>query len=174
MKDLKDYKVLVVDDEQDVRDYLSTALEDAGFQVSTASDGQEALEKVQKEKPDAISLDLVMPKHSGMQFYRSLQKNKEWKNIPILIVTGHARDDWGRVDFETLTMQGPGVYLEKPVKPKQYVESICSILKMDVPEHVKQWSDRDTESLRSEIEKTMGEADPEQLQKALDALKKNK
>ena len=174
MKDLKDVKVLVVDDEQDVRDYLSTALEDAGFQVRTASNGKEALEEVEKDKPDAISLDLVMPQHSGMQFYRNLQKNKEWKKIPILVVTGHAHDDWGRIDFETMTMQGPGVYLEKPVKPRQYVESICNILKIETPEHVKQWSDRDTDSLRSEIEKSMGEADPEQLQKALDALKKNK
>ena len=54
--------VLVVDDEEGLRLYLQTALEDAGFTVTTAADGLEALERVQAQPPDAISLDLVMPK----------------------------------------------------------------------------------------------------------------
>jgi len=75
-------KILVVDDELDIRNYLSQALIDVGFIVSTASDGFEALEALKSELPDLISLDLVMPKHSGLKFYRDVLKNKQWEKIP--------------------------------------------------------------------------------------------
>ena len=68
-------RVLVVDDEADVRDYLRSALADAGFSVETAVDGQEAMETVRRHPPDLISLDLVMPRHSGAKFYHALQKD---------------------------------------------------------------------------------------------------
>ena len=123
--------VLVVDDEQDVRDYLQTALEDAGFQVETACDGLEALEAVRRNRPDLISLDLVMPRHSGAKFYRELHKDKTLQHIPVLIVTGHARDEMGRADFDEMTMSGPGVYLEKPVRPKSYVSAVRKLLGME-------------------------------------------
>ena len=92
----EDKTILVVDDEDDVRNYLKTALEDAGFNVNTATNGKEALEQVEKQRPDMISLDLVMPEHSGFEFYQKLQRNKEYKNIPTLIVTGHAHDELGK------------------------------------------------------------------------------
>ena len=101
--------VLVVDDEKDVRNYLKTALQDAGFRVVTACDGFEAMEKVESEAPDLISLDLVMPKRSGAMFHRELKKSKKWAKIPVLVVTGHAHDDLGKADLEELTMSGPGI-----------------------------------------------------------------
>ena len=169
----EDKTILVVDDEDDVRNYLKTALEDAGFKVNTATNGKEAMQEVEKDRPDMISLDLVMPGHSGFEFYKNLQKHKEYKNIPILIVTGHAHDELGKVDFEKMTMQGPGVYLEKPVKPKQYVQSVCKILDVEVPEEMKSVKP-DPDKLRSELQQNLDNADPEALQRALDALKKNK
>jgi CheY-like chemotaxis protein len=123
--------ILVVDDEEDVRKFLSMALEEAGFNVVTANDGDQALEAVKKQKPDLISLDLVMPRKSGVKFYRDLVKSKEYSDIPIIIVTGHARDDLGRSDLKELTMSGPGVYLEKPVKPDNYIAAIKQILGLD-------------------------------------------
>ena len=75
--------VLVVDDEADVRNYLKTALSDAGFRVATANDGLEALESVRSEPPDLISLDLVMPKHSGAKFYHEIQKDKRISSLLI-------------------------------------------------------------------------------------------
>jgi CheY-like chemotaxis protein len=110
-------RILVVDDEADVRAYLSMALEDAGFEVMTAADGLDALEMARKNLPDLISLDLIMPRHSGARCYHDLQKDKHLAKIPVLIVTGHARDQLGRADFEEMTMSGPGIYLEKPVSP---------------------------------------------------------
>jgi CheY-like chemotaxis protein len=81
--------ILVVDDEDDVRRYLSMALEDAGFEVLTASDGEEALKVLSNHPVDLISLDLIMPRKSGVKLYRDLQKDKAWKKIPVLVVTGH-------------------------------------------------------------------------------------
>ncbi len=160
--------VLVVDDEPDVRVYLRDALEDAGFAVETAADGLEALELVRRRLPDLISLDLVMPRHSGARLYRELQKDRKLSSIPVLIVTGHARDELGRTDFEELTMSGPGVYLEKPVRPDSYVSAVRRLLGMeniDSPEPA-------SEDLRRSLDRALSGADHEALQRALEALRK--
>jgi two-component system alkaline phosphatase synthesis response regulator PhoP len=171
MSEIKDFRILVVDDEEDVRNYLKTALVDAGFQVTTAADGFEALEEVNKEEPNLVSLDLVMPKHSGVKFHYEMKKDKELSKIPILIVTGHARDDLGKSDMEKLSMQGPGIYIEKPVSPKKYVSTICQMLEIDVPRGFEVAKD-DPEELRNELFSSLADADPDALKKALEAIKK--
>ena len=161
-------RILVVDDESDVREYLQLALEDAGFEVETACDGSEALEKVHQNPPNLISLDLVMPKHSGVKFYRDIQKDKEYSKIPVLTVTGHARDALGKADFEEMTMSGPGVYLEKPVSKVKYVAAVRKLLGMEPLET----SGSDQNALEKSLADALKEANPEDLQRALDALKK--
>ena len=158
-------RVLVVDDEQDVRDYLSRALVDAGFAVETATDGLDAMAKVREHPPDAISLDLVMPRHSGARFYRDLQKDARLSKIPVLIVTGHARDDLGGPDFEEMTLRGPGVYIEKPVNPSTYVSAIRTLLKLENPPP-------GPGDLRRTLEEALSGADRDALQRALAALQK--
>jgi len=161
--------VLVVDDEADVRAFLSAALIEAGFDVVTAEDGFEALERVQEQIPDLISLDLVMPRKSGVKFHRELVKNKKWSHIPILIVTGHGRDDLGKADLKELTMSGPGIYLEKPVKPNNYIAAIKRVLKLDATDEEGRLADQ-TE-LQSELKTLVDEADTETLKKIKDMLK---
>ncbi len=160
-------RILVVDDESDVRNYLRMALEDDGFIVEEATDGLEALEAVKKNPPDLISLDLVMPEHSGAKFNRELSKNPEWAKIPLLIVTGHARDELGKADFDELTMSGKGIYLEKPVKPVSYVSAVRQLLGME--ESSKKI---EQENLKDELKDTLEGADPDALRAALEALKK--
>lgn len=160
--------ILVVDDEEDVRNYLSMALKDAGFRVSKAKDGYEAIEMVRKEPPDLISLDLVMPKRSGARFYQDLQKDPELARIPVIIVTGHARDAMGKVDFEELTMSGVGVYLEKPVKPHSYVSAVCRMLGVPNPLD----SAENGEELKQKLSESLEKASMEDLKRALEALKK--
>lgn len=173
MSEISSKKILVVDDEDDVRKYLSTALIDAGFSVDTAGDGLEAINYLKEGNlPDLISLDLVMPKHSGMKFYHEMRKNKEWAKIPVLIVTGHAHDDMGKVDFEQMMMSGPGVYLEKPVKPKNYIGRVCDLLGIEAPESAGQGDESDPDSLRKQLEKSLSGADPDALKRALEAIKK--
>ncbi len=156
-------KILVVDDEEDVRSFLSTALIEAGFDVSTAEDGNIALEKIKNQIPDLISLDLVMPRKSGAKLYRELLKNKKWAKIPILIVTGHARDELGKSDLKDLTMSGPGVYLEKPVKPDNYIAAVKSILNMDTTNEEKKAAD--TVKLQIELKNIIDNADTDTLNK---------
>lgn len=159
--------ILVVDDEEDVRNYLKAALEDAGFSVETAVDGLDAMEKVRRHPPDLISLDLVMPRHSGIKFYRELRKEPELAKIPVLTVTGHARDELGKADFAEMTMAGKEVYLEKPVRPASYVGAVCRILGMEeaTPEPC------EPADLRHKIEEALSDANQPALQKALDALR---
>ncbi|MFC2150744.1 response regulator [Calditrichota bacterium] len=160
-------RILVVDDEDDIRAFLRTALENAGFTVETACDGKEALEAVLANKPDLISLDLVMPKHSGTRFYHELQKVRELAKIPVLTVTGHARDELGKADFEEMTMSGPGVYLEKPVSPSTYVSAVRKLLGMEPLAD----NYTDPHQLHSKLSEAMKGADKEALQRALEALK---
>jgi CheY-like chemotaxis protein len=164
----KQKRVLVVDDEPDIREYLKTALTDAGFLVDEAADGQQALEIVWRNPPDVVSLDLVMPHHSGIKFYQAVQKDKLLSKIPVLVVTGHARDDLGRADFEEMMMSGPGVYLEKPVHPDTYVAAVCRLLGIEDQRPPEPQAD----DLRRELSSALSGADRDTMQRALDALRK--
>jgi CheY-like chemotaxis protein len=161
-------RILVVDDEADVRAYLSMALEDAGFAVDTAADGLDALEMARRNPPDLISLDLIMPGHSGARCYHDLQKDKRLAKIPVLIVTGHARDDLGRSDFEQMVMSGPGIYLEKPVSHESYVAAVSKMLGMEAPNP----SPFLATQLRSELTEALANADDATLKRALDAIRR--
>lgn len=167
----QDRTVLVVDDEPDVRDYLSQILRDAGFNVRTARDGSEALEMIRADPPDFVSLDLVMPRKSGHKLLYELRKDRKLSQIPVLIVTAHAQDEMGEGDLKDImdnrVLSGPGVYLEKPVKPLSYVRAVQRALGLEeTPE------DHDRISLQEELQKAMPEAEPHALRRALEALRK--
>ncbi len=155
--------VLVVDDEEDVRQFLVAALTEAGFDVVTAADGYEALAKVKEQPPDLISLDLVMPKRSGVRFFRDINKNKKWAKIPIIIVTGHARDDLGKSDLKELTMSGPGIYLEKPVKPHNYIAAVKKTLGLETTTEEAEAADK--VKLQNELKNLVDEIDLDKLKK---------
>ena len=171
MERAEDKTILVVDDEPNVRQYLTTVLEDAGFNVVAAGNGAEALEIIKKQIPDFISLDLIMPKKSGHRLLHELRRNKQWSRIPVLIVTAHARDELGKGDLQDLldnrVMSGPGTYLEKPVNPLTYVQSIQRALGIEETEETV-----DKINLKEELQDSIRNASPEALRKALEALKK--
>ena len=166
-----DKLILVVDDEPNVREYLRAILEDAGFRVLTAGDGEEALKLIKSKKPDFISLDLVMPRKSAHRLLYELRKSKELSRIPVLVVTAHAKDDLGKKDMEDLLenriMSGPGTYLEKPVNPRTYVDAIRRALGLPVSEAAEERVD-----LTDQIRRGLTGASPEALRQALQALQK--
>jgi two-component system alkaline phosphatase synthesis response regulator PhoP len=172
--------ILVVDDEEDVRDFLQAALEDAGFNVETAADGEEALSKVRANPPDAISLDLVMPRKSGAKFLREIRKDAHLQHIPIVLVTAHAKDNLGRQDFEDLIsgkeIRKPESYLEKPVKADAYVNTIQKALQSPSVKTLVSHSvsASDPEKVKDELKGLIDGADPEKLAEALKILKKKK
>jgi CheY-like chemotaxis protein len=165
-----DKNVLVVDDEPGVREYLAQILRDAGFNVLTAEDGDKALEIIRAQKPDFISLDLVMPRKSGHKLLYELRKDSELSRIPVIIVTAHAHDELGRGDLQDImqdrVVSGPGVYLEKPVKPLDYVR--CVQRALGVEESV---DDAERIDLQEELQSHIARAQPHALRRALDALK---
>ena len=85
-------KVLVIDDEADIRSVLKFRLEKAGYHCLTAADGKEGLAVVAAEKPDFIILDLIMPVMDGVKVYRHLKMNPKTKHIPILAFTAQDAD----------------------------------------------------------------------------------
>jgi len=165
--------ILVVDDEPDVVIYLKTILEDAGFRVITASDGNEALEQVKRQKPDFISLDLVMPQKSGIRFFYELRHNKEWSRIPVIIVTAHAQDEKIKGDIEGMlaerTIIGPRTYLEKPIKPYDYVELVKKELGIS-SESETESPTSEADQLRQKLQQLLSISSPETLKKALALL----
>jgi len=167
--------ILVVDDEPDVLIFLQSALEDAGFSVLTASDGNEAIEVLQANTIDFISLDLVMPNKSGARCLYEIRKNKEWSRIPVVIVTGHARDELGRNDFEEIfsgkTISGPQVYLEKPVKAADFVNMVKRQLDIEVVDEPAAEGSR-PEALKEDLKGMLEGADAEMLKKIKEMLEK--
>ena len=165
----EDKTVLVVDDEPDVRDYLASILKDAGFNVLTAGDGEEALEVARRDRPDFISLDLVMPKKDGHKVLYELRKDKALARIPVLIVTAHAQTDMGQHHLEGIladkVISGPGTYLEKPVRPTDYVRSVQRALGIEETPDASARTD-----LKDEIQQQIANASPNALRRALAAL----
>ncbi len=89
------YKVLVVEDEQDLRDALNTALTFEGYTVSVAGDGEEGLAVAFKEKPDLILLDITMPKMDGLAMLKALRADEWGKEVAVIVMTAH--DDMGKI-----------------------------------------------------------------------------
>jgi two-component system alkaline phosphatase synthesis response regulator PhoP len=173
MERAEDKTVLVVDDEPDVRGYLQMILEDAGFRVITAGDGVEALELIRKDRPDFISLDLVMPRKSGHKLLFELKRDRELARIPVLIVTAHARDEMGKKAMQEVldsrVMSGPGTYLEKPVNPGSYVGAIRRALGVEAPPEAEKRGD-----LKQELQDSLHGASVDAMREALAALRKAK
>jgi two-component system alkaline phosphatase synthesis response regulator PhoP len=169
----EDKTILVVDDEPDVRNYLQMILEDAGFRVVTAGDGQEALELIRHDRPDFISLDLIMPRKSGHKLLFELKRDRELARIPVLIVTAHARDELGKKALQEVldsrVMSGPGTYLEKPVNPNSYVRAIQRALGIETPPEAEKKGD-----LKDELQKSLRGASVEAMREALEMLRKAK
>lgn len=117
------HRILVVDDEADIRRFLTAVLNKAGFETLTAGDGREAYEVVVRERPDLIVLDLMMPQQTGTDFYRRLTKDPELAAIPIIVVSGLA----GR----HLALKEPFAVFDKPIEPGEFVATIERALGLD-------------------------------------------
>ena len=125
-----DKLVLIVDDDDAVRDLIEFVIKKEGFKVDKAADGEEALQKARQISPDLILLDLMLPKFGGFEILRELQ-NDETVNIPIVIITGRYTDR----STSDMIKQEPNVkdFIEKPVKPQALAAVEHKILKTKPP-----------------------------------------
>ncbi len=109
-------KILVVDDEPHIVKYLTTFLADSGYETCSASDGVEALEVLKNEKPDLVTLDLQMPNETGTRFYRNVAKDKDFKDIPIIVISG--------IPGRHLAVTKPVAVFEKPIDREGLLEAV--------------------------------------------------
>ena len=125
-------KILVVDDDEDIRDSLQAILEARQYSVVTAASKAEGMEKVKAEKPDLLVLDVMMSTwQDGFEMARELKKEPQYKDTPILMLTG-VREKTG-IDFKSTagdpTWCPVDGFLEKPVEPDillQHIEQLLS------------------------------------------------
>lgn len=126
------YKILVADDDPDIRNALSMILESKGYQVVMAQDGIEGLAVLRSEMPNLLILDLLMPKMDGFAVCRELQDPRwsKYRNIPILILTS-VREEASRRRYELETGLDLNVddYIEKPISPDVLLHRVESLLK---------------------------------------------
>lgn len=122
-------KVLVVDDDPDVRSFVITVLEENQYTPLVACDGVEGLEVIRKQKPDLVILDVLMPRGSGIRLYRQLKTDDGLRDIPVVMFTGIAlrsflKSQKALEEFKGEQVPEPDIYLEKPVEPQELVDAI--------------------------------------------------
>ncbi len=124
-------KAVVIDDEPDMTAYLSSILEDQGYSVRIANNAHDGKKIIEKENPDLILLDLVMPGRTGILLFANLKGNKATKHIPIIMVTGikdkPPQIDWKEI-VKKLKARVPEGYVEKPIEPERLLRVIEDVL----------------------------------------------
>jgi len=127
-------RVLVVDDELDMRTFLTTLLETSGYKPLSAADGKEGMEVAREKKPSVIILDVMMPNESGISMYRELKNDPELKDIPVVMVSALSKKTFFHSqkvldEYEGEKIPEPAAYIEKPPEPEDILEAIQNCLK---------------------------------------------
>ncbi len=118
-------KILIADDEPDILEILKYNLENEGYYVLTARDGDEALDKAKKEHPDLIVLDIMMPKKNGVEVCELLRMQPSFRNTLILFLTALSDEETQIKGLET----GADDYISKPISPKVFISKINSLFR---------------------------------------------
>jgi CheY-like chemotaxis protein len=125
-------KILVVDDEMDIRIFISTLLETNGFKPIVAKDGEEGLKMVQENKPDCVILDVMMPKESGLKLYREIKSNEATKHIPVIMCSAvskktffHSHKELDR--YHGASIPPPEAYIEKPPEAEELITCLQQV-----------------------------------------------
>lgn len=118
-------KILVVEDERDIRDLIAFTLRYAGFEVVVANNGAEALEKTQQEQPDLVILDVRMPKMTGYEVCRRLKADSATNAIPIVFLSAKGQEREIREGYDA----GGDDYIVKPIEVDKLVDQMWDILR---------------------------------------------
>lgn len=128
--------VLIVDDEMHLRIFIGAVFETAGFKPVLARDGEDGLNKARAQRPDLVSLDLMMPGEGGITMFRELKTDPRLKDVPVMIVSAVGGPTFEHA-METLRaatggqLPGPGAYVEKPPKPEALLAAAARLLDQD-------------------------------------------
>ncbi|MFH1776562.1 MAG: response regulator [Candidatus Omnitrophota bacterium] len=118
-------KILVVDDTPIILEMVKDILVNAGYNVITAGDGVEALDKTKTEKPDLVLLDIMMPKMSGHEMLKKLRQDKDTKSIPVVMFS--SQSDGGNI-LKSQIDGGAVDYITKPYNPKVILDKVTELL----------------------------------------------
>ena len=145
-------KVLVVDDDDNTRKFLTVALRENGYEPLTASDGEEGFQVVETSAPDLILLDVMMPKRTGFVLFKQLRRHEKYKGIPVIMLTAvanvleedtsEASDDTFERPYDSLReslkkaivkmrdegLVKPEKFLDKPIDPEQLIEAVKGLI----------------------------------------------
>jgi len=120
-------KIMIIDDEEDMRIYLRTLFRKAGYETNEAENGDEGCEKVKADLPDLITLDLLMPKRTGVKCFHTLRQDPTTQQIPIVVLTGLPRhEELFSRDFEGPLK--PAAIVEKPIDPDGFLKRVQEII----------------------------------------------
>ena len=117
-------KIVVVDDDREVRDWLREVLTGAGFNVSVAANGLRLVSTLQVDQPDIILLDVVMSWIDGFELCRAIKKNPEFCDIPVVFVSGRTSDE----DIRNGMACGAVDYFPKPIDSRQLVTRLTALV----------------------------------------------
>ena len=120
-------KIMVIDDEPDVVTFLTTLLEENGYETCSALDGVEGLDKIQSERPDLICLDICMPAPSGVRVYRELRADPAMAWIPVVMVTG-LPGEFKQFISRRRQVPPPDGYVAKPFEPAALLATVDRLL----------------------------------------------
>ena len=134
--ELKRKKILVVDDELDIRIFLCNLLGNCGYEPIEAGDKDMGMQMAVREKPALIILDVTMPKETGIQMYRELKEHEDLENIPVIMVSTIDKKTFAYYQkFQGTPRQkglpDPGAYLEKPLEAEELIELVRTLTKPD-------------------------------------------
>jgi two-component system, OmpR family, phosphate regulon response regulator PhoB len=127
-------RILVVDDELDMRVFMSTLLETNGYKAVTAEDGLQGLEVARKTKPSVIVMDVMMPKESGIRFYREIKKDPELRKVPVIMVSAMSKKTFFHSQNVLDEYEGgsklpdPTFYIEKPPDADELLTAVQNAL----------------------------------------------
>jgi CheY-like chemotaxis protein len=145
-------RVLVVDDDENTRRFLSVALKANGYEAVTAEDGDDGYNKVQELKPDLILLDVMMPTKTSFVLFKQLRRKEEFKDIPVIMLTAVAEvleDDEVQAEGETFErpfdslrdslrkaiakmrdegLVKPEVFIDKPIDPEKLIDEVRNLI----------------------------------------------
>ena len=120
-------RILIIDDEQDMRVYLGALFQQAGYETAVAENGIEGVRQALSFRPDLITLDIMMPKRSGVKAYRELRSAPETRGVPVVVLTGLTRqadffgDDLGDIP-------PPEAVVEKPIERDTFLQQVSRII----------------------------------------------
>jgi len=130
---LEGYKILVIDDEPDVRVYLRTIFREQGAEVVEAPDANQGMRALQSERPDLMTLDLILPRKTGEKLYWEIRKDERFAALPVVIVSGYAAVDSPRIDFHRFLAEKhlpePDGMIEKPIDVEKLLAAVKKALK---------------------------------------------